>query len=72
MFVCPGWKYHKSWWNSAAELDTSREIYTTATELDNSVDLLCGTTAAGLHNWVDLLCGTMAAQTFERWTFWKI
>ena len=52
-------KYHKSWWNGAAELHIS-------------VDLLCGTTAAELHNSVDLLCGTTAAETFERWTFWKI
>ena len=37
-------KYHKSWWNGAAELHIS----------------------------VDLLCGTTAAETFERWTFWKI
>ena len=59
MFVCPGRKYHKSWWNGAAEPHISG-------------DLLCGTTTAGLHNWVDLLCGTTAAQTFERWTFWKV
>ena len=74
MFVCPGRKYHKSWWNGAAELHISGDLLcgTTATELDNSVDLLCGTMAAGLHNWVDLLCGTTSAQTFERWTFWKI
>ena len=51
-------KYHKSWWNGA-------------TELQISVDLLCGTTAAELHNSVDLLCGTTAIET-ERWTFWKI
>ena len=74
MFVCPGRKYHKSWRNGAAELHFSGDLLcgTTATELDNSVDLLCGTMAAGLHNWVDLLCGTTSAQTFERWTFWKI
>ena len=52
-------KYHKSWWNGAAELHIS-------------VELLCWTTAAELHNSVDLLCGTTAAETFERWTFWKI
>ena len=46
-------KYHKSWWNGAAELHIS-------------VDLLCGTTAAELHNSVDLLCGTTAAETFEK------
>ena len=28
--------------------------------------------AAKLHISVDLLCGTTAAETFERWTFWKI
>ena len=52
-------KYHKSWWNGAAELHIS-------------VDLRCGTTATELHNSVDLLCGTIAADTFERWMFWKI
>ena len=41
-------KYHKSWWNGAAELHIS-------------VDLLCGITATELHNSVDLLCGTTAA-----------
>ena len=67
-------KYHKSWWNGAAELHISVDLLcgTTAAELHNSVDLLCGTTAAELHNSVDLLCGTTAAETFERWTFWKI
>ena len=63
-------KYHKSWWNGAAELHISVDLLcgTTAAELD----LLCGTTPAELHNSVDLLCGTTAAETFERWTFWKI
>ena len=45
-------KYHKSWWNGAAELHIS-------------VDLLCGTTAAELHNSVDLVlwhCGGLATQ----------
>ena len=41
-------KYHKSWWNGAAQ----RHI---------SVDLLCGLAAAELHNSVDVLCGTTAA-----------
>ena len=53
------WKYHKSWWNGAAELHIS-------------VDLLWETKAAELHKSVDLLCGTTAAETFERWTLWKI
>ena len=35
-------KYHKSWWNGAADLHIS-------------VDLLCGTTAAELHNSVELI-----------------
>ena len=57
-------KYHKSWWNGAAELHISVDLLcgTTAAELHNSVDLLCGTTAAELHNSVDLLCGTTAAE----------
>ena len=43
-------KYHKSWWNGAAELHIS-------------VDLLCGTTDAELHNSpVNLLCGTTDAE----------
>ena len=63
-------KYHKSWWNGAAELHISVDLLcgTTAAELY----LLCGTAPAELHNSVDLLCGTTAAETFERWTFWKI
>ena len=54
-------KYHKSWWNGAAELHISVDLLcgTTAAELHNSLDLLCGTAAAGLHNSVDLLCGTL-------------
>ena len=52
-------KYHKSWWNGAAELHIS-------------IDLLCGTTAAEVHNSVDLLCSTTAAETFKRWTFVKM
>ena len=47
-------KYHKSWWNGAAELHIS-------------VDLLCGITAAELHSSVDLLCGTTAAWHNRRW-----
>ena len=39
-------KYHKSWWNGAAELHIS-------------VDLLCDSTAAELHNSVNLPCGTI-------------
>ena len=46
-------KYHKSWWNGAAELHIS-------------VDLLCGITAAELHNSVDLLCGTTDAEPRRR------
>ena len=57
-------KYHKSWWNGAAELLISVDLLcgTTAAELRNSVDLLCGTTAAELRNSVDLLCGTTAPE----------
>ena len=57
-------KYHKSWWNGAAELHISVDLLcgiTAAAELHISVDLLCGITAAELHNSVDLLCGTTAA-----------
>ena len=57
-------KYHKSWWNGAAELLISVDLLcgTTAAELRNSVDLLCGTTAAELRSSVDLLCGTTAPE----------
>ena len=44
-------KYHKSWWNGAAELHIPG-------------DLLCGTTAAELHNSADLLCGTNDRRNF--------
>ena len=57
-------KYHKSWWNGAAELPILVDLLcgTKAAELHNSVDLVCGTTAAELQNSVDLLCGTAAAE----------
>ena len=60
-------KYHKSWWNGAAELPILVDLLcgTKAAELHNSVDLVCGTTAttaAELQNSVDLLCGTTATE----------
>ena len=60
-------KYHKSWWNGAAELPILVDLLcgSKAAELHNSVDLVCGTTAttaAELQNSVDLLCGTAAAE----------
>ena len=42
---------------------TGRSCDTTAAELHNLVNLLCGlTTAAEQHNSVDLLCDTKAAE----------
>ena len=89
-------KYHKSWWNGAAELHISVDLLcgTTAAELHNSVDLLCSLRSRRFNHPLRvslarvrslfrpllpsacyagyLLCGTAAAETFERWTFWKI
>ena len=56
-------------WKTAAELNNSVDLLcgTTAAELHNSVDLHCGTTYADLHNSpVNLLCGTTDAEFVEK------
>ena len=68
-------KYHKSWWNGAAELQITVDLLcgTTAAKLHYSVDLLYGTTAAQLHNSIHLLSVTPSgrrATQLGRFTLW--
>ena len=71
-------RYHKSWWNGAADLHISVDLLRgiTAAELHNSVDLLCGTTDAELNN--PVWCMHQELHTFSEdsdepcWKIWWI